>query len=68
MLRLLVVPFALSGAAGLIYESTWSRHLDLFLGHSAYAQVHGARHLPGRHVGGGSRRPALAAGLGTAPW
>ena len=31
--------FVLSGAAGLIYESIWSRYLGLFLGHSAYAQV-----------------------------
>ncbi|HUF25697.1 MAG TPA: fused MFS/spermidine synthase [Gemmatimonadaceae bacterium] len=31
--------FVLSGAAGLIYESIWSRYLGLFVGHSAYAQV-----------------------------
>ena len=31
--------FVLSGAAGLIYESIWSRYLGLLLGHSAYAQV-----------------------------
>jgi predicted membrane-bound spermidine synthase len=31
--------FVVSGAAGLIYESIWSRYLGLFLGHSAYAQV-----------------------------
>jgi len=31
--------FTLSGAAALIYESTWSRYLGLFLGHSAYAQT-----------------------------
>ena len=35
----LVLAFVLSGAAGLIYESIWSRYLGLFLGHSAYAQV-----------------------------
>src|SRR5688500_19369073 len=29
----------LSGAAGLIYESIWSRYLGLFVGHSAYAQI-----------------------------
>ena len=31
--------FVLSGAAGLIYESIWSRYLALFVGSSAYAQV-----------------------------
>ena len=31
--------FFLSGAAGLIYESIWSRYLGLLVGHSAYAQV-----------------------------
>ncbi len=31
--------FALSGFAGLIYESIWSRYLTLFLGHAAYAQT-----------------------------
>src|SRR3954466_5476439 len=31
--------FLLSGAAGLIYESIWTRYLGLFVGHSAYAQV-----------------------------
>ena len=36
---LLYALFVLSGAAGLIYESIWSRYLGLFLGHSAYAQV-----------------------------
>ena len=36
---LLTVCFILSGAAGLIYESIWSRYLGLFVGHSAYAQV-----------------------------
>ena len=39
MLALLVVVFVLSGAAGLIYESIWSRYLGLFVGHSAYAQI-----------------------------
>ena len=29
----------MSGAAGLIYESIWTRYLGLFVGHSAYAQV-----------------------------
>ena len=36
---LLVTVFIFSGAAGLIYESIWSRYLSLFVGHSADAQV-----------------------------
>lgn len=36
---LLTIVFILSGAAGLMYESIWSRYLGLFVGHSAYAQV-----------------------------
>src|SRR5262245_42272208 len=39
MLILLCAVFVLSGAAGLIYESIWTRYLGLFVGHSAYAQV-----------------------------
>jgi predicted membrane-bound spermidine synthase len=39
MTVLLVAVFIFSGAAGLIYESIWSRYLGLFVGHSAYAQV-----------------------------
>lgn len=35
----LYLVFGLSGAAGLIYESIWSRYLGLFVGHSAYAQM-----------------------------
>jgi spermidine synthase len=31
--------FALSGFAGIIYESIWSHYLKLFLGHAAYAQT-----------------------------
>src|SRR5688572_2541910 len=31
--------FVLSGAAGLVYESIWSRYLGLLVGHAAYAQV-----------------------------
>lgn len=30
--------FALSGFAGLVYESIWSHYMKLFLGHAAYAQ------------------------------
>ena len=39
MTFLLYVIFTLSGAAGLMYESIWSRYLGLFVGHSAYAQI-----------------------------
>ena len=39
MTLLLYLVFILSGAAGLIYESIWSRYLGLFVGHSAYAQI-----------------------------
>ena len=38
-LPILVAIFVLSGAAGLMYESIWSRYLGLFVGHSAYAQI-----------------------------
>ncbi len=31
--------FTVSGAAGLIYESVWSRYLGLLVGHAAYAQI-----------------------------
>jgi len=31
--------FAVSGFAGLIYESIWTQYLKLFLGHAAYAQA-----------------------------
>jgi spermidine synthase len=36
---LLKILFIVSGAAGLVYESIWSRYLGLFVGHSAYAQI-----------------------------
>ncbi|HUQ45712.1 MAG TPA: hypothetical protein VM033_03610 [Gemmatimonadaceae bacterium] len=39
MLRFLCLIFVLSGAAGLAYESIWTRYLGLFVGHGAYAQV-----------------------------
>ena len=39
IITLLYAIFMLSGAAGLIYESIWTRYLGLFVGHSAYAQV-----------------------------
>jgi Na+/melibiose symporter-like transporter len=37
--RLYFSLFALSGFAGLIYESIWTHYLKLFLGHAAYAQT-----------------------------
>src|SRR6187401_1348413 len=39
MIALLYAVFILSGAAGLIYESIWTRYLGLFVGHDAYAQI-----------------------------
>lgn len=39
MTTLLTLLFVLSGAAGLVYESLWSRYLGLLVGHGAYAQV-----------------------------
>src|SRR5688572_28697661 len=36
---LLYCVFAVSGVAGLVYETIWSRYLGLFVGHSAYAQI-----------------------------
>ncbi len=38
LLRFGLLLFALSGCAGLIYQSIWSHYLGLFLGHAAYAQ------------------------------
>lgn len=34
----ILIAFVLSGCAGLIYQSTWSHYLGLFMGHAAYAQ------------------------------
>ena len=39
MLIFLCIVFVLSGAAGLVYESVWTRYLGLLVGHGAYAQV-----------------------------
>jgi spermidine synthase len=39
MIKVLYFLFVLSGAAGLIYESIWTRYLGLFVGHDAYAQI-----------------------------
>ena len=36
--KLLFAVFALSGFAGIIYESIWSHYLKLVVGHAAYAQ------------------------------
>ena len=38
-LLVLTLAFVISGAAGLIYEATWTRYLSLFVGHDAYAQI-----------------------------
>lgn len=38
-LTLIYILFTLSGFAGLIYESLWSRYLKLLLGHSSYGQI-----------------------------
>lgn len=38
-IAILYLAFFLSGAAGLAYESVWSRYLGLMVGHDAYAQV-----------------------------
>lgn len=37
--RIVLALFALSGFAGIIYESIWSHYLKLLLGHAAYAQT-----------------------------
>src|SRR5450432_587151 len=39
MPTILSLVFVLSGAAGLIYESIWTRYLGLLVGHGAYAQI-----------------------------
>src|SRR5256885_1915642 len=39
MIAILTLVFVVSGAAGLIYESIWSRYLSLLVGHSPYAQI-----------------------------
>src|SRR3954466_16349697 len=68
MILLLSLVFIVSGAAGLMYESIWSRYLSLFVGHSAYAQIIvlgiflGGMSIGAPVVGGrseGLRRPLL---------
>ena len=39
MAALLYLAFFISGIAGLVYETVWSRYLALIVGHGAYAQV-----------------------------
>jgi len=39
MIGLIYCLFVFSGFIGLIYESTWSRYLKLFLGHASYGQI-----------------------------
>lgn len=39
LIPLLYLVFFLSGAAGLFYESVWTRYLGLLVGHDAHAQV-----------------------------
>jgi predicted membrane-bound spermidine synthase len=39
MLSALYLLFFLSGAAGLMYESIWTRYMALLVGHGAYAQI-----------------------------
>ncbi|MGH7688726.1 MAG: hypothetical protein ACREN3_03900, partial [Gemmatimonadaceae bacterium] len=39
VLLFLAFAFVLSGAAGLVYETIWTRYLGLFVGHAAYAQI-----------------------------
>src|SRR3954462_4682820 len=38
MIKALYFLFVLSGAAGLIYESIWTRYLGLFVGHDPFGQ------------------------------
>jgi len=39
MNRIIYFLFFFSGITGLIYQSTWSRYLKMFLGHSSYGQI-----------------------------
>ena len=50
--------FSLSGLTGLIYEATWTRYLQLFLGHAAYAQVLVLSLFMGGMAAGGAARLA----------
>src|SRR5258707_13572521 len=73
--------FAVSGFAGLIYESIWAHYLKLFLGHAAYAQtlvlaifMGGmaigswlVSRFTGRIPGPPPRYPAAELGIGGAP-
>src|SRR4026208_2245853 len=55
--NVLFLLFAISGFAGLIYESIWTHYLKLFLGHAAYAQTL----VLGMFMGGMAIGAALAA-------
>ena len=50
MIKALYFLFVLSGAAGLIYESIWTRYLGLFVGSQRLRPDHRAGDLPRRHV------------------
>ena len=69
MTPILCVIFVLSGAAGLIYESIWTRYLGLFVGHDAYAQIIVlVIFLGGMSLGAMAGEPALRAAPPTALW
>ena len=62
MLALLYVVFVLSGAAGLIYESIWTRYLGTVRRPQRVRAGHRPRDLPRRHVAGrAARRTAYRA-------
>ena len=69
MIQVLCLLFVLSGAAGLIYESIWTRYLGLFVGHGAYAQVLVlVIFLGGMSAGAPRGEPAGPSGCATRCW
>ena len=69
MIIVLYVAFVLSGAAGLIYESIWTRYLGLFVGHDAYAQIIVLVIFLGRHVGRShGNKPVVGTAEGSTLW
>ena len=69
MIRALYLLFVLSGAAGLIYESIWTRYLGLFVGHDAYAQIIVlVIFLGGMSAGALASQPAISPPRPTALW
>ena len=69
MTVLLYLLFILSGAAGLFYESVWSRYLSLFVGHGLRPGHRAGRHLLGGMALGAmlvSRRSASSTTRSTA--